>query len=224
MTTNDNNIKSKNICFLYTETNGLHELNEDVIKKNLYGFARLVSLNYEIGYLENNKFISSINKKIIIKPRCMFITDESIKIHGITNEFAEENGNDIEETLLNFMTDLKNVSIIVSHNIIFHIRTVQAECIRYNLANDFSKFIIIDTISFFHTYSFPKLKDLYENICIIDDNKEKKEESDKKEETGKKEKKLKKSKTKLTVEPKSNLELIRLCFFKLYSDYEKSII
>ena len=221
---NNDNIKSKNICFLYTETNGLHELNEDVIKKNLYGFARLVSLNYEIGYLENNKFISSIKKRIIIKPRCMFITDESIKIHGITNEFAEENGNDIEETLSNFMTDLKNVSIIVSHNIIFHIRTVQAECIRYNLPNDFSKFIIIDTISFFHTYSFPKLKDLYENICIIDEieNKPKKEEKTKTEQTPKKEKKIKKSK--LTIEPKTNLELIRLCFFKLYSDYEKSII
>lgn len=221
---NNDNIKSKNICFLYTETNGLHELNEDVIKKNLYGFARLVSLNYEIGYLENNKFISSIKKRIIIKPRCMFITDESIKIHGITNEFAEENGNDIEETLSNFMTDLKNVSIIVSHNIIFHIRTVQAECIRYNLSNDFTKFIIIDTINFYHSYSFPKLKDLYENICIIDEieNKPKKEEKTKTEQTPKKEKKIKKSK--LTIEPKTNLELIRLCFFKLYSDYEKSII
>jgi hypothetical protein len=218
---NNDNIKSKNICFLYTETNGLHELNEDVIKKNLYGFARLVSLNYEIGYLENNKFISSIKKRIIIKPRCMFITDESINIHGITNEFAEENGNDIEEILSNFMTDLKNVSIIVSHNIIFHIRTVQAECIRYNLPNDFTKFIIIDTINFFHSYSFPKLKDLYENICTTDDTKQKAGE---KEEELKKEKKSKKSKTKLNVEPKSNLELIRLCFFKLYSDYEKSII
>jgi hypothetical protein len=42
--------KSKKICFMYTDTNGLHELNEDVSKKNLFGFARLVSLNYEIEY------------------------------------------------------------------------------------------------------------------------------------------------------------------------------
>jgi hypothetical protein len=67
--------KSKKICFLYTDTNSLHELNEDVTKKNLFGFARLVSINYEIGYVENNKFVSKINNRIIIKPRCMHISE-----------------------------------------------------------------------------------------------------------------------------------------------------
>ena len=33
----------KNICIIYTETNGLHQLDEPV-SKNIFGFARLVCL------------------------------------------------------------------------------------------------------------------------------------------------------------------------------------
>jgi hypothetical protein len=87
---------TRRICYLYTETNGLHELDENVSKKNLFGFARLVALNYEIGYIESNNYnlIKSVRK--IIKPRCMFISDASIKIHGITNETAKSEGTEIE--------------------------------------------------------------------------------------------------------------------------------
>jgi DNA polymerase III epsilon subunit-like protein len=186
-------MKSKNICFLYTDTNGLHELNEDVTKKNLFGFARLVSLNYIIGNVIDGKFISLINNKDIIKPRCMHITEESIKIHGITNEFANENGGDIEETLVTFLNNIKDVSIIVSHNILFHIRTIQGELIRYNIQFNFQKYIFIDTISFHHQFPYLKLKDLYEKL------------------TNKKPK------------SKSNLELIKKCFFTLYNQYEASL-
>ena len=186
-------IKSKRICFLYTDTNGLHDLNENVSKKNLFGFARLVSLNYNIGCVESGKFISELQKNIIIKPRCMYITDESMKIHSITNENANELGQDIEKILNLFLEDIKNVNIIVSHNIIFHLRTIQAELIRYNIQFNFKKYIIIDTISFFHNYSFPKLKDLYTKL------------------TNKKPKN------------KTTLELISKCFFILYNSFEESI-
>jgi DNA polymerase III alpha subunit (gram-positive type) len=187
---------TRRICYLYTETNGLHELDENVSKKNLFGFARLVALNYEIGYIESNNYtvIKSVRK--IIKPRCMFISDASIKIHGITNESAKAEGSEIESVLNDFLADLKsnNVTVIVSHNITFHLRTLQAEYIRYNLSFNFLNYIIIDTISFYHQLYFPKLKDLYEQLYN------------------------KKPKT------KTNLELMKLCFNKLYDDYEKSII
>lgn len=186
-------IKSKNICFLYTDTNGLHELNENVTKKNLFGFARLVSLNYEIGYVENKKFISNIKKKIIIKPRCMYITPESIKIHNITNEIALKEGTEIEDVLTTFLADIKNVSILVSHNISFHLKAIQGELIRYNISFNFSKYLIIDTINFYHKISYPKLKNLYQSLL----NKDPKN--------------------------KSNLELIKKCFFILYDQYETSI-
>ena len=184
---------TRRICYLYTETNGLHELDENVSKKNLYGFARLVALNYEIGYIELNNYNLIKTERKIIKPRCMFISHESIAIHNITNEIAKAEGLEIETVLNDFLADLKTnkVTVIVSHNIVFHLRTLQAEYIRYNLSFNFSTYIIIDTISFYHKIYFPKLKDLYEQLYN------------------------KKSKT------KTNLELIKLCFNKLYDDYEK---
>ena len=46
----------KRICFLYTETTGLHQTNETITKKNLFCFARLVVLNYEIGVYKNGEY------------------------------------------------------------------------------------------------------------------------------------------------------------------------
>lgn len=185
--------KSKNICFLYTDTTGLHELNQNVSKKTLFGFARLVSLNYEIGYIENNKFISKIKNRIIIKPRCMYINEESIKIHKITNEIAEKEGQEIENVLNTFLINIKDVTILVSHNITFHLRAIQAELIRYNISFNFTKYLIIDTINFYHKLSYPKLQNLYQSLL----NKDSKN--------------------------KSNLELIKKCFLSLYDQYETSI-
>lgn len=184
---------SKKICFLYTETNGLHDFDENVSKKNLYGFARLVVLNYEIGCLKNDVYIKIISKRIIIKPRCMYIYENSIKFHEITNEIAHDKGFDIEETLNTFLSDLNDVSFIVSHNVFFHIRTIQSECIRYNIQNNFLKFTIIDTISFVHKYSLPQLIILYENIY------------------------------KKSPKNKPKLDLIKLCFIKLYNNKKSNI-
>lgn len=186
--------KSRNICFIYTETNGLHTTNDDVIKKNLYNFARLVVLNYEIGYKEGNKFISTKKARYIIKPRCMYISEESKNIHGITMEQANSIGLEIEFVLDTFIKDLNDISVIVSHNIDFHLKTLLSEFVRYNIPFSFKNYIIIDTISFFHTMTFPKLDILY--TTFVD------------------------TKSKKIV---NNLDKIRLCFLKLYENYEKSL-
>jgi len=186
--------KSRKICVVYTETSGLHTTNDDVIKKNLYCFSRLVSINYEIGYKENNKFISTKKVRTIVKPRCMYISKEASDIHGITMEIAEKEGTEIELVLETFVKDLSDVSIIISHNAQFHLRTIMAEFVRYNKPFSFSNYIIVDTSSFFHKLSFPKLDELYDNLI--------------------------KKKSKTTI---SNVEKIRCCFLKLYEDYENSI-
>lgn len=186
---------SRKICIIYTETNGLHTSNDTVIKKNLYSFARLVVLNYEIGYRKENKeFIIEKKVRKIIKPRSMFITNESIAIHGITNEIAEKDGIEIEDVLNEFINDTKDVSVIVSHNIDFHLKTILAEYVRYNIKYTFSNKIIIDTISFYHKLSFPKLPILYKELFP----------------------KNKKN--------KDNLTQIKECFLKLYKEYENEII
>ena len=185
---------SKRVCFLYTETNGLHKSNENVLKKKLYNYARLVVLNYEIGYIEDNNYIIEKEIRHIIKPNCMNISNDTVKFHGITNEIAFNEGIDIEKVMTKLIKDLKNVDIIVSHNIDFHLKTIISEIIRYNLKiiKDFNKFIIIDTSSFYHDYGLLKLKELSVKLKIKNND--------------------------LTT-----IELIRGVFFKLYNKFKKSI-
>jgi DNA polymerase III epsilon subunit-like protein len=186
----------KRICFLYTETNGLHKTNDDITKKNLFSFARLVVLNYEIGVVNNDEYTQEKTVKFIIKPRCMIIPNETVEFHGITQDKAEIKGKDPEEVLNIFKTDLKNVDILVSHSIDFHLKTVLAESLKYNISIDFNKIIIIDTISFYHSFGFIKLKDLAQKLKIKD----------------------------IPENNKNNVELIKLIFFKLYSKFQKSLV
>ncbi len=179
----------KRICFIHTDTNNLHKTNDDVTKKNLYKFARLVKLNYEIGQIVNNKFVTEKKVNQIIKPRCMYISQELTNIHGISHADAEEKGIDPEIVINEFKNDIKKINIIISHNVDFHLRTLIAESLRYNIMIDYNKYIIIDTISFVHNYNFIKLKDLAK-ILFKKENK-----------------------------TNDNLKLIKKVFFNLYSQY-----
>ena len=91
----------KCICFVYTETTGLHkDMKEDVSKKKLFLYARLVVLNYEIGYIENGEYVQEKQVRSIVKPRSMVITEDSVQFHGITNDHALKEGIEIEEVLV----------------------------------------------------------------------------------------------------------------------------
>jgi DNA polymerase III epsilon subunit-like protein len=184
---------TKTICFLYTSTNGLHLTNNIINKKNLYLFARPVMIQYIIGTVKDNLFTEIKNIKMICKPRCMHISDESISYHGITNEYALTNGIDPEECINTFLNDIKKIDIIISHNLNFHLKTIIAEALKYNINIDFTKYILIDTINFHHNYNFINLENLAINLRIKE------------------------------IDNKSKLELTRDVFFKLYSKYIKSI-
>lgn len=186
----------KKICFLYTETNGLHQLNEDVSKKNIFSFARLVSLNYVIGYRKDGKFVEEKKVRKILTPKCINFKEDAIKFHGITQDKAESDGIDSKIIMRNLNDDLRNVQIIVSHNLPFHIRALQVECFRTCTYINFDNFILIDTIDFYHKYGYLKLTDLVNKLF------------------GKKYDKKK---------PKYNTTLIRKIFIELYNQYEKSI-
>lgn len=185
----------KRICFLYTETTGLHQTQEDVNKKKLFCYARMVTLNYEIGYYKDGEFVQEKKVRQIVKPRCMNIPEETIAYHGITQKRANKNGIDPEELILAFKNDIKFVDIIVSHNVDFHFKTILAEALRYNILLDLNNYIVIDTISFFHNYGFIKLKDLAEKLSIKN----------------------------IQEKSKYNVDLIRDIFLKLYTNFEASI-
>ena len=185
----------KKVCFIHTETTGLHEIrDEKVYKKNLFGFARLVSFSWIIT--SRNTPLANVKKqKFIIKPRCLMIPEEIVKFHGISQEIALKKGTEIEEVLDKFIADLNGVSIIVSHSLDFHLKTVQGELIRYNKAINFNKYLLLDINSFDHNITPTTLQNLSEKILN------------------------KKIKDKALI-----IDYICELFFKLYNDYEKKII
>ena len=165
---------SKKICILYTCTNGLHSTEEKVSKKNMYAIARLISLTYSIGYYDNdtNKYIEEKKVSKILKPKSIHFNKEAQSFHKITLDRAIKEGIDNKEIMEEFKNDLKDVKIIISHSLEFHIKSIQAECFRSCVCIEFNKFILIDTMSFQHNYSFPKLVDLESKLKLkkADDN------------------------------------------------------
>jgi DNA polymerase III epsilon subunit-like protein len=161
---------SKKVCILYTSTNGLHIANGKVTKKNMYGIARLISLTYSIGCFDNNKYIEEKRVDRILKPACICFNKEAQKFHNISYEKAEKKGILNRTVIEDFRKDLKDVRVIISHSLEFHLKSIQAECFRSCIGIDFSKYILIDTISFQHDYSFPKLVDLESNLKLKKSN------------------------------------------------------
>lgn len=117
-----------------TETSGLftskrkfeypsHELLEN------YDTCRIVSICWYVT--QNDKIIEQ--SYYVIKPDNFKIGQESIDIHGITQEYAENNGVDIRFVLANFHEALKKCSNIVAHNIKFDIHTIKSELFRYGI-------------------------------------------------------------------------------------------
>lgn len=158
---------SKKVCILFTATNGLHSVNDKVSKKNMYGIARLISLTYSIGYYdENNNYVQEKYVNSILKPKSIHFNKEAQKFHNISYEQAEKEGLHSKEILEEFKKDLKDVKVIVSHSLDFHLKSIQSECFRAYVSIEFNKFILIDTMSFQHNYSFPKLLDLESKLKL----------------------------------------------------------
>lgn len=185
----------KKLCFVYTETTGLHKTNHNVIKKELFKYARMVTINYIIGYFKDIKeFICEKKVRTIVQPRCMVIPKDTEKFHNITQEMAMKEGTDPDIIIKTFKKDIEKIDIIVSHNVDFHLKTILSEAVRYNINLDMSKYIIIDTINFtpntMQAQEYIKLKDLAARLKIKEDY--------------------------------SNVELIQEVFIKLYKKFEKS--
>jgi hypothetical protein len=187
----------KNICFIYTEINGTHRTNEIVSKKNLFKFARPICLNYIIGYKNGDEFVEIKNERKIFNPEYIPFPEESVKEHGITFKKAESKGESGKEILEKFKSDIKNVQVIIGHDVKTHLKSIQVENIRYCINPDFSNYIIIDTMNFNHKLESPTLKQLSKHLLN-------KSYEDKKS--------------------KFNIQILKKSFLKLYSDYEEDII
>ena len=111
-----------------TETTGLPEtkiLNPDTL--NLWPY--IVQFSYIIFDTDKNDIILSSDTIVKLKNE-IIIPEESTKIHGITNELSKTKGNNISVILTKFLEHLKNVDLLVGHNISFDINMVKIEILR----------------------------------------------------------------------------------------------
>lgn len=67
---------------------------------------------------------------LIIKPHGYIIPDDSIKIHGITNEIANEKGMFISDALDWFLKEADSSDKIIAHNIYFDTSVIKALSLR----------------------------------------------------------------------------------------------
>ena len=104
----------------------------------MFKFARLIVLNYIIGYYEDGKFIET-KERLILKPKSIEFDKEAMKFHGVTMKKANKKGLDPVEVMKKFVTDFNYVNFLIFHNAEFHIKSIQPELMRTCFHFDFSK-------------------------------------------------------------------------------------
>jgi DNA polymerase III epsilon subunit-like protein len=109
-----------------TETSGLPtERNPSIVETSKWPF--ILQLSFIVYDDEKQKIIQI--KDSYIKQN-IIIPQESINIHGITQEIMETKGVDLEDEMNIFDIALKNADIVVGHNISFDKRVYMVEAIR----------------------------------------------------------------------------------------------
>jgi hypothetical protein len=181
----------KYICFIHSETASLHETLEDVTKKNLYYFSRMLSFSYEIGIYKNNKYIKNTSIFNLVDPKWIILSEYYKKKY----ENISENIYDIETILENFKKNIKNINILIGYDIDYHLKTLFAEALRYNISLDFSCCLIIDIKTFNNSYQTNNIDELYQKLIT-------KKDSDNNLD--------------------NDIDKIRYCFNKLYNKFKKN--
>jgi DNA polymerase III epsilon subunit-like protein len=99
-------------------------------------WPHIVQFSYIIYDISDNE-ICVIEDNIIRVADDVEISAESSAIHGITNEISKSGGVDLNQVLSGFFGALKNVDMLVGHNISFDINVVVVELLRiiYNQSN-----------------------------------------------------------------------------------------
>lgn len=87
-------------------------------------YPRIIQLAYILSDLNQNIHVS---REHIVKPEGFKISDDSIKIHGITNEVAHAIGENRGAVLRDFSLAASDAEIIVSHNVDFDYNVIRAE-------------------------------------------------------------------------------------------------
>ncbi|TNE32576.1 3'-5' exonuclease [bacterium] len=152
--------------FFDTETNGLPK-NYNAPLSDLDNWPRIV----QIAWLEQDKNGNTISKgNYFVKPDGFEITEESQKIHRISNEKANDLGYPIANVMEVFNAVIKKSTYLVAHNIDFDYKVLSSEFARLYLKSDLEEKTKIctmqETVEFCNLpgsngLKFPKLAELY---------------------------------------------------------------
>lgn len=159
--------------FFDTETTGLPQ-NYNAPSSDIKNWPRLIQLSWII----TDQFQNILAKhNHIIKPNGFVIPNESMSVHGISTEYAKINGENLDEVLDLFESDIKSAKYIIGHNIDFDKKIIEAEFYRENKVLSWKGTISLCTmksaIDFcklrnFYGYRYPKLQELYNKLFGTD--------------------------------------------------------
>ena len=164
-------------CFIDTETTGL-PINDNLPYTELDNWPYIVQVALII---EDDNYGVLAKRNIILKPDGYVIPESSTKVHGISNERAEKNGEDRDKVISFLDLVLYNSDIIIGHNVSFDLNVIKSEILRVkgrkNVLFEQKEHSIIDTMKMgmnickipnlsFHTrlsqpYKYPRLDELY---------------------------------------------------------------
>lgn len=117
--------------FFDTETTGLPK-NWKAPLSDLDNWPRLVQLAYLLFDSSGNQIGEG---DYIIKPDGFVIPFESSRIHGITTERAQQEGEELATVLRDFYSLIDNAEYLVAHNMNFDEKIMGAEFLRNNMHN-----------------------------------------------------------------------------------------
>jgi DNA polymerase-3 subunit alpha len=184
----------KHFLFFDIETTGLIKLPKSKIDfRKKSAFPEIVQISWQLHSYTKDCFSHIDTKNYIIRTHNYTIPYDSIKIHGITNEFANENGVNKLDVLKEFLEIIKTYDnlYIVSHNIEFDV-TILFFHIYNSFKKDFNQYVhikipcictMLDSIDIckipsisqyykqkqtIDKYKYPKLSELYKTLFEVE--------------------------------------------------------
>ena len=159
--------------FFDTETTGLPR-NWKAPVTDLNNWPRLVQLAYLLYDSNGNKISGGDH---IIKPDGFAIPLDASRIHGISNERANEDGESILTVLQVFQSLINQAEYLVAHNISFDEKIVGAEFLRNRMLDSIApkrKICTMQSSTNFcaidghYGYKWPKLSELHRKLFGAD--------------------------------------------------------
>lgn len=117
----------RKILFFDTETNGLPR-SYKAHYTDVDNWPRLVQLAW-IQTDENGYILNESNK--VVRPVDFTIPEAASQVHGITQERAIQEGENIADVILPFINAANESMVLVAHNIAFDFNIIAAEFLRY---------------------------------------------------------------------------------------------